>query len=138
MHTYIIVADSARARILVKRSATAKIEEIEGFVHREAHLRNQDLVSDAPGRPRNTHGSLDASTSPRDHQADLFARSLTRHLKDLHNQQHFDHLILIAPPRFLGILRHNLPGPLDKLVNNSIDKDLTVASVEDIAKHIES
>jgi protein required for attachment to host cells len=63
---------------------------------------------------------------------------LARHLKELHNQRHYENLILIAPPRFLGMLRKELPSPLDQLVTSTIDKDLTTASVEDIIDHIKS
>jgi len=47
-------------------------------------------------------------------------------------------LILIAPPRFLGMLRKELSSPLDQLVTSTIDKDLTTASVDDIIDHIKS
>ena len=56
----------------------------------------------------------------------------------MHNAQHFQQLILIAPPKFLGLLRKELPGPLDQLLTRSIDKDLTRASVGKIIDYIES
>ena len=138
METRVIVADNARARIFESHSVINRLEEREGFVHSAARLSNRDLVGDSAGKSVDQHGSLDPGTSAKQHQAQNFARMLARHLKELHNKQHYDNLILIAPPRFLGMLRKELPGPLDKLVTSTIDKDLTEASVEDIIEHIKA
>jgi protein required for attachment to host cells len=138
METRVIVADNARARIFVSHDVIRHLEEHSDFVHPEAHLSNQDLVADAPGKSRDSPGLLDYSTSPRDHEAQVFARLLARHLKEMHNRQHFEQLILIAPPKFLGLLRKELPGPLDRILARSIDKDLTRASVGEIIDYIQT
>lgn len=137
METRVIVADSARARIFVSHTTLRQLQEVEGFAHTEAHLLESELVSDSSGKSRNPHGSLDPATSARDHEAEGFARLLARHLKELHNRQHYEQLILIASPRFLGILRNQLPGPLDRLVTRTVDKDLTTAGVEQIIDYIQ-
>ena len=84
------------------------------------------------------HGSLDPATSAKAHEAEKFAKMLARHLKDLHNEQHFEQLVLVAPPRFLGLLRKELHKPLGQLVTRTIDKDLTTAGVEEILGYIRS
>jgi protein required for attachment to host cells len=136
MDTRVIVADNGRARIFASKTGVRQLEEMEGFVHSEAHLANQDIDADAAGRSRDPHGSLDHATSAREHESQMFAKSLARHLKELHNDHHFEQLVLVAPPRFLGLLRQELPKPLDKLVSQSIDKDLTRSSLEDIVDHL--
>lgn len=138
METLVIVADNARARIFGSHSVMGQLQELEGFVHPEAHLSNQELVSDSPGRSVGQHGSLAPRTSAKEQELRGFAKMLALHLKDLHNQQHFEQLILIASPRFLGMLRKELPGPLDQLVTRTIDKDLTTASSEEIIDYIMS
>lgn len=57
-------------------------------------------------------------------------------LKEMHNERHFDQLILIAPPAFLGLLRKHLHKPLDKLVKRTIHKDLSTAGIENIIDYI--
>mgnify|MGYP001814559891 CR=1 FL=1 len=138
MEIRVIVADNARARIFTAHPTVNQLREIEGFAHPEAHLSNSELVSDAPGKSRNPHGSLDPATPAKEHEAQGFARLLARHLKELHNRQHFEQLILIASPRFLGLLRSELPDSLGQLVSLSIDKDLTTAGVEQIIDYIKS
>ncbi|MDX1733789.1 MAG: host attachment protein [Halioglobus sp.] len=138
METRVIVANNARARIFASHDVLNHLEEQEDFVHTEAHLSNQELVSDAPGKSRNPHGSLDPETSPKEHEAQEFARLLAARLKQMHNERHFEQLFLIAPPAFLGLLRKSLHKTLDKLVERTIDTDLTDASVDKIIDYIRS
>lgn len=136
METRVIVADNARARIFASHTLINHLKEQEAFVHGEARLSNGDLVGDSSGKSVDQHGSLDPATTAKDHEAQNFAKMLARHLKELHNQRHYENLILIAPPRFLGMLRKELPSPLDQLVTSTIAKDLTTASIEDIIGYI--
>ena len=46
MEIRVIVADNARARIFSSSSLLNQLQEVEGFVHPEAHLANRDLVGD--------------------------------------------------------------------------------------------
>ncbi|MGO3004325.1 MAG: host attachment protein, partial [Halomonas sp.] len=45
---------------------------------------------------------------------------------------HMEKLIMVAPPKFLGLLREKIDGPTQKLVIHSLSKDLSKASLEDI------
>ena len=138
MKARVIVADNARARIFTSDDVINHLLEQEAYVHPEARLKNRDLVGDAAGKTRDTHGSLDPATSPKDHEAQNFAKLLAKHLKDMHSDQHFEQLILIAPPHFLGMLRKELPENLERLIEKTISKDLTTASVDDIIDYIKS
>ena len=136
METRVIVADNKRARIFSSHNVLKHLTEQEDFVHTAAHLSNQELVDDASGKSVDMRGALEPRTSAKVHEEELFAKALGKHLKELHNQQHFEQLILIAPPKFLGMLRAALPAPLDKLVTKTIDKDLTTAGVEELIDYI--
>jgi protein required for attachment to host cells len=136
METRVIVANNARARIFASHDVLNHLVEQEDFVHSEAHLQNRELVSDAAGKSRHTHDSFGSRTSPADHEAEIFAGLLAGRLKEMHNELHFDQLIIIAPPAFLGLLRKNLQKPLDRLVECTIPKDLTKAGIDDIIEYI--
>lgn len=136
METRVIVADNARARIFEFHPAESRLEEQEDFIHSEARLSNRELTGDSAGKSVDQHGSLDPATTAKEHEKQNFAKLLARHLKELHNRRHYESLILIAPPKFLGMLRKELSSPLDKLVTYTLDKDLTTASVDDIIDHI--
>jgi protein required for attachment to host cells len=138
METRVIVADNARARIFTSHDVLNHLAEQADFIHGEAHLANRDLVADDAGKSGYPRDSLDPATSAKELQTLNFAKLLARHLKDMHSEQHFDQLILIAPPKFLGLLRKELPNPLDQLVERTIHKDLTTSSLEEIIEYIRS
>jgi protein required for attachment to host cells len=136
METRVIVADASRARIFSSHTVLKQLEEIEGFAHPEGRLPNQKLTSDAAGKPTDRGSPYEPPTSAKQHETESFARMLAQHLKDLHNEQHYESLVLVAPPKFLGLLHGSLPKPLDKLVSRTVDKDLTTCSLEEIIDHI--
>jgi protein required for attachment to host cells len=132
MKTRVIVADNARARIFSSDSTLLRLEEIEDFAHPEARLADRDLASDAAGRSSDRGDAYNPATSPSEHEVDSFAQLLAQRLKQLHNEEHFDSLMLVAPPKFLGLLRSHLDGPLDALVSRTVDKDLSTRPVDEI------
>ena len=58
-------------------------------------------------------------------QHEAFARLLTGKLSSLHAGNHFDRLIVCAPPALLGTLRKHMPDTLTDVVSTEIAKDLT-------------
>ncbi len=136
METRVIVADNLRARIFSSHTVLNKLEEMEGFTHPEARWSNSDIASDVAGKSAEQQGALRSRTSPKEQEEKNFAHMLAQHLKQLHNQHHYESLVLIAPPHFLGLLHGQLPKPIDKLVTQTLGKDLTTCSVEEIIDHI--
>ena len=110
--TWIVVAESSRARILQTRSTLDPLVEITFLDHPEARMHERDLISDAPGRRHATagpsrHGMADP-TSWREEHAGKFAREVAQHLETARRDGDFDRLLLAAPPKFLGLLRDEL------------------------------
>ena len=137
MEIRVLVADGARARVFASHHAIAHLEEQEGFVQTLAHRPNRDLVGDAAGRSVDQHGALEPAMSAKENEVRNFAKMLAKHLKDLYNEQHYENLVLIASPRFLGMVRAELPKPLEQIVTRTVAKDLTRSSVQDIIRCIE-
>jgi protein required for attachment to host cells len=54
----------------------------------------------------------------------VFARDIAGKLEHARTTHEFDQLVLVAPPRFLGLLRGSLDDGTAKLVIGSLDKDL--------------
>lgn len=141
MPTYIVVADAARARIFTHAANT--LTEKESLVHAEGRLHEGDLVTDSPGADVHT-GSSGASRSSAEggealeHENERFAKEVTQYLFDARTRNTLDELILIAAPKFLGLLRDKLDKPTQKLVTHTLSKDLTKASLEEIEKALAS
>ncbi|MCW8855424.1 MAG: host attachment protein, partial [Gammaproteobacteria bacterium] len=48
--TWVVVADSSRARIFTAETSTSALQEIETLAHPEGRLHEQALSSDLPGK----------------------------------------------------------------------------------------
>lgn len=138
MNALIVVADAARARIFKTGQKLTDMTETEGFVHPESRLRNKELGADPPVRSANQKGSLQPRTFPKDHAEQSFAKELGKHLKALHNQLNYEELILIASPRFLGMLRNELDITIDRLVSRTINKELVQAGIDELIEYIKN
>lgn len=125
--TWIVVAESTRARIFFAKNRVQPLEELHSFSFPEARLRDQDIVTDRPGR---THESANDSRSAmeapdiRGQQQHEFAQEICNYLEQARNKQKFGALVLVAPPTFLGALREEMNDQLGKLVNKTIKKNL--------------
>jgi protein required for attachment to host cells len=88
---------------------------MEAFIHPEARLHEQDLVSDRPGRGFDRSGpgrhAEEPDTTVTEQETNNFALELSRFLLKGRSLGKFDALVLIAAPAFLGSLRERLDGP---------------------------
>ncbi|MDR5885894.1 host attachment protein [Vreelandella janggokensis] len=135
MTTYIVVADAARARIFTREALT--LTEQESLVHAEGRLHEGDLVTDRPGADVHESNSTSARSSGEEgaaskHENELFAKQVANHLYNARVGNSLEKLIMVAPPKFLGLLRDKLDGPTQELVIHTLSKDLSKASLTDI------
>ncbi|HXH02215.1 MAG TPA: host attachment protein [Candidatus Competibacteraceae bacterium] len=133
--TWILVADSSRARLFSVDKALAPLQEIESFTHPECRAKNQDLNTDRPAR-RNGGTIPDASVEPKWQEAMHFAKRLSEHLKSGRVNGRFQRLHIAASPAFLGLLREKLDGPTAQLVVSATSKDLTQLDPAEIRRHL--
>lgn len=131
MTTYIVVADAARARIFT-RDALTLIEQ-ENLVHAEGRLHEGDLVTDSSGAETTSSAArtADDGTASR-HEKEMFAKQVVKRLYTARIENSLEKLILVAPPKFLGLLRDKLDAPTQKLLIHTLPKDLSKATLEDI------
>ena len=137
----VIVADSARARIFSRSRKFSPLEEEAVLIHPESRLRRQDLVSDRPGtvHESSAYGESDASqpTDPKRLEATLFAREIARQVQSLVSAGDLEGIILVAEPRFLGMLRSALDDSSTALVVQEVGASLTRESLERIQQRID-
>ncbi len=139
MKTWVLVADSSRARLLILEKDRS-LREVEAFVCAEDRLQEQALTSDRPGRSFDSRGggrhNMEPGTSQHEQVVIEFAKELAGRLNALRTAGETEKVVLIAAPAFLGHLRSKLNDQTEKLVALSIDKDLTQQSLPQIAEHI--
>ncbi|MFY0992792.1 host attachment protein [Halomonas sp. C05BenzN] len=138
MTTYIVVADAARARIFTRDAL--KLVEHDSLLHAAGRLHEGDLVTD---RGADVHESMSTTSrssgeenSASQHEAIVFAKEVAERLYRARVDNTMEKLIMVAPPRFLGLLRDKLDGPTTKLVIHTLSKDLSKASLGDIQEAV--
>ncbi len=132
--TLIVVADGARARFFEPRHEARTLVPADraDMVAPGSRLSNQEIVSDRPGRGAGTseaathrHG-FEPTHDPHKLEKHNFTVELARTLDDM--CEHYDRLIVVAPPRSLGELDTLLPPQVRKRVSHQIPKDLTAST----------
>lgn len=127
--TWILVADSARARLFSLGEGAAGLTEIGDFINAAARTPGHQLKHAPPARVHDRFGysrhAIDAPTSPREKIAAKFAGVLASALERGEAEGRCDKLVLVAPPRFLGALHAALGGRLREAVVLEVAKNLT-------------
>lgn len=138
--TWILVADSSRARIFTATTRTGPLQELEDVAHPEGREHEQNMTSDLPGRDSSRVGgerhSFQDETEPKEQETIDFAKHIAHHLDEARKAGKYEQLIIVAAPKFLGTLRAQLPEPTSKLIALEIDKNLTQHDPADIRKHL--
>ena len=140
--TWIIAADSSRARILQVTDRAQQLDEIDDLLNPEGRAHDRELISDAHSRfsghgGDGGPGSDREETSATEHATALFAKRVGEYLDKARTAHRYDRLHLVAPPRFLGQLRKELGKEVQKLVAEELPKDLSWLGARDIRAHLE-
>jgi protein required for attachment to host cells len=137
----LLVADSGSARFLriTGAAGSQKLTELALLELPAAHLAIQEMVSDKTGRvfdrarggsgPRSTarHGAA-SDFDPHTTEYERFAKRVARRLDVERRGSISNELTIIAPPRFLGLLRPQLSKPTQKIVVRELAREMVRAS----------
>ncbi len=136
--TWILVADGARARILLHDGQEIEPVALKSYVGNRRPSR--EIGSDKPGRTFESADGSRHSYAPRvdwhGFEKHLFARRMVAVLEDASKRGAFDALILVAPPKALGELRAALGPALHTRLRGEVAKDLTNLSDNEVAQHL--
>lgn len=137
---YVIVVDSAKARVLHSTGKTSALIEYEILDHPEGRMHTRDLTADLPGRDSNRTGlgkhRLDSSSDPKQQESIEFAKRIAAYLGEMVSHKQVDQLMIVAAPAFLGILRDLLPSNVVSIVTFELDKNLTHHKPDEIRSHL--
>lgn len=136
--SWILIANRTGARLLDKQGANLRL--IETIAHDGGRTRDRDVDSDRHGRTFDRLGgnrhAFSASETPHERDARTFARELAARLKAEHLKHHFERLVLVAEPRFLGFLRAELDDTIERTVIATVPKDLAEVALHDLPAHM--
>lgn len=134
--TWIVAADSSRARVLQVTGRERRLEEIEDLLNPEGRLQDRELADDQLGRwsgpDRPGGNSMPDPVSPREHVVERFAKRVGEYLDKARTEHRYEALVLLAPPKFLGTLRAELGKEVSKLVVRELAKDVSSLSGQEL------
>jgi len=147
--TWIIAADSSRARILQVTDREGHLSDIDDFVNPAARLHERDLTTDAEPRfnghggvgkpgssPTGGPGNDREAKSKADYEIEVFVRQLAEYLDKARMAHRYDRLHVVAPPKFLGRLRVALGKEVAKLVAEELPKDLSALTTRELERRL--
>lgn len=133
-NTWVLVAESSRAKLYRVNGRLAPFTEIDAMVHPESRMHEGDLVSDTAGSDGGSVGQgrhvIDNKHTAHQHESLQFAKELASRLDSGRTNGDFDKLVLVAPPEFLGYLRNNLSKEVMSMVSCQVDKNLVQKPAE--------
>ncbi|MFC3111344.1 host attachment protein [Undibacterium arcticum] len=143
--TWIVAADSSRARIFERLGTEPNYREIADLANPQGRASNRELVSDGYGNSGGGGGGGGAQqqahiASPKadavQHETELFSKEVSRYLDRGRIEHRYDRICMIAPPQFLGLMRQNLSKEAQKLVAEEIAKNVSWFEPNDIQQYI--
>ncbi len=136
---WVVVCDGAKALILENAGDAVALNLKTKEVHTQPDPKTNEQGTDKPGRAFN---SIDARRSAME-QTDWHDQAEERFLTDLSKRLNAavmageaKSLVLVAPPRALGVIRQAATANLRKAVRAEIDKDFVRMPVHEIEKHL--
>lgn len=138
--TWILIAHRAGARIFENDGPGTGLKHVDAIAHPEGRLEDKALGSDKPGRSFDSHGpgrhALGKEHGPAETVAQEFAHALAARLDAGRTKHAYGKLVLVAEPRFLGMLRAALTPQTAALVSAAVEKDLVHVADHDLAAHL--
>ena len=116
------------------------MRRIQDIPHPQGRMQNQDIDTDKLGRVFDSFGEGRHSTSPKqeptEHIAQQFALELAEMLNKGRLTNAYDKLVLIAEPKFLGVLRAALDKNTESLVIQTVNKELLDVKEDELSEYL--
>ena len=136
---WVVVCDGAKALIL-ENTGDAKFPNLKTRdVYEQESVTTRELGTDKPGRSHSSTGhgrSAVAQTDWHDQAEHDFLAALVKKLDAAVEQHKVKSLIVVAPPRALGMIRPLYSSNLKAAVRAEVDKDFVKMPVHEIEKHL--
>ena len=138
--TWILSANRSSASLFESDWPGKSMRRIQDIPHPQGRMQNQDIDTDKPGRVFDRFGEGRHSTSPKQEPTEHIAQQFALDLAELLNKGRlthaYDKLILVAEPKFLGVLRAALDKNTASLVIQTVNKELLDVKEEDLAEYL--
>jgi protein required for attachment to host cells len=138
MNVRIVVADERQANFFDASKPRAGLTARGSMQNETGGVRDMELETDRPGRryggtsgvrhgagvQGGHHHGVDGERSTEQHELTLFAKEVAQRIDNDRTHHEFDKLVLVAPPKMLGLLRQSLTDPAQAMLAAEIPKDI--------------
>ena len=139
--TWVLTANRSGASLFEMGGSSKALRRLKDIPHPEGRLQNKEIGTDQPGRAFDSLGqgrhSMGTSNEPTEQLAMQFARDLATLLNKGRTTHAYDKVVLVAEPRFLGLLRAALDDNTAALVAKTVNKDLSGANEDTLQGYLE-
>jgi protein required for attachment to host cells len=137
---WVLVCDGAKA-LLFENTGDAQYPKLETReVMEHSDVKDREIKSDAPGRTFSSSGTGrrggGEEVDYHDQAEEQFLKAVAHKLDTDVGQHRIRHLIVVAPNRALGRLRHQLSHGVQSAIVAELDKDYVKMPVYEIEKHL--
>lgn len=136
---WVIVCDGKKALVLENIGDAKFLNLKTREVHEQSDAKTSEQGADAPGRSINSvdgRRSAMEQTDWHEQEEQRFLRRLASHLDVEVKAGNAKALVMIAPPRALGMLRQVYSADVRGALRTEIDKDFVKMPVHEIEKHL--
>jgi protein required for attachment to host cells len=136
---WVVVCDGAKALVLENAGDATMPDLKTREVYEQESAATHELGTDAPGRAAGVDGKSRSAVSQTDwHERNeqAFLENLAKRLDAKVTAGDVKSVVLVAPPRALGVLRAAYSRALKNAVRVEIDKDLVGVPVHEIEKRL--
>ena len=138
--TWILSANRSSASLFESDWPGTLMRRLQDIPHPQGRMQNKDIDTDKPGRVFDSIGQGRHSTSPKQEPTEHIAQQFALNLAEILNRGRlthaYDKLILVAEPKFLGILRAALDKNTAGLITQSVNKELVDVKEKDLAEYL--
>lgn len=138
--TWVLVANASAASLYINEGPNKGLRKLREFAHAESRAKLSDLLADQPGHGRKgtvRRAAYEPASGPKSIEADRFASELKDALETGRKARHYQRLILVAAPQFMGRLKRRFGVPLQRLLTDSFEKDYTKEDPRSLTRKLE-
>jgi len=136
---WVVVCDGGKA-LVFRNDGDAELVNLKPLdILAQFEPPTRDLGTDRPGRVHQSFGGSRSAVEESDLHADAeaeFIAKLAGRLDEAVGKHEVTHLILVAPPKALGIFRKHMTPRLHAIVKAEVGKDLAQLSTSEIERHL--
>lgn len=136
---WVFLCDGAKALVLENAGDAAHLDLKTIDVAVQPVPPSRALGTDRPGRVHESAGVSRSAVAETDLHAEAeaaFVKEAVGHLEKAAESHSVKHIVVVAPPRALGVLRSAMGASLKARVQGELAKDLMNLPIGEIEKHL--